>query len=101
MQDEITSDLARLADLKVVGSQSTGSYVPNKKRDLRAVGRDLGVRYLLEVTSGEPIASWMLRSAGRPSRQRPSWTESHEPPLKTCVRSMTRPVAAATSVSLA
>jgi hypothetical protein len=48
MQDEITSDLARLADLKVVGSQSTGSYVPNKKRDLRAVGRDLGVRYLLE-----------------------------------------------------
>ena len=48
MQDEITSDLARLADLKVVGSQSTGSYVPSKERDLRAVGRDLGVRYLLE-----------------------------------------------------
>jgi TolB-like protein len=48
MQDEITSDLARLADLKVVGSQSTGSYVPSKERDLRAIGRDLGVRYLLE-----------------------------------------------------
>ena len=48
MQDEITSDLARLTDLKVVGSQSTGLYVPSKKPDLRAIGRDLGVRYLLE-----------------------------------------------------
>ena len=35
MQDEITSDLARLADLKVVGSRIMASDVPSKKRDLR------------------------------------------------------------------
>ena len=54
MQDEITSDLARLTDLKVVGSQSTGWYVASKEPDLRAIGRDLGVR-CSRVTSGEPI----------------------------------------------
>jgi adenylate cyclase len=48
MQDEITSDLARLAGVKVVGSQSTRSYVPSKERNPRAIGRELGVRYLLE-----------------------------------------------------
>ena len=48
MQDEITSDLARLAGLKVVGSQNTRSYVASNERDLRAIGRDLGVRCLLE-----------------------------------------------------
>jgi serine/threonine-protein kinase len=50
MQDEITDDLAKLAGMKVIGSQSTRSYLPNKERNLRAIGRDLGVRHLLEGT---------------------------------------------------
>ena len=48
MQDEITSDLARLAGLKVVGSQKTRSYLASNERDPRAIGRDLRVRYLLK-----------------------------------------------------
>jgi serine/threonine-protein kinase len=50
MQDEITNDLARLAGLKVIGSQSTRSYVPGKERNLQEIGRQLGVRHLLEGT---------------------------------------------------
>jgi TolB-like protein/Flp pilus assembly protein TadD len=50
MQIEITNDLARLAGVRVIGARSTRSYVPGRDRDLRAIGRDLGVRYLLEGT---------------------------------------------------
>ena len=50
MQDEITDDLAKLAGMKVIGSQSTRSYLPGKERNLHAIGRDLGVRHLLEGT---------------------------------------------------
>jgi serine/threonine-protein kinase len=50
MQDEITGDLAKLAGMKVIGSQSTRSYQPGKERNLHAIGRDLGVRNLLEGT---------------------------------------------------
>jgi len=50
MQDEITGDLAKLAGMKVIGSQSTRSYQPGKERNLQAIGRGLGVRHLLEGT---------------------------------------------------
>jgi serine/threonine-protein kinase len=50
MQDEITDDLAKLAGMKVIGSQSTRSYPPGKERNLHAIGHDLGVRHLLEGT---------------------------------------------------
>ena len=46
-QDEITSDLAHVAALKVIGSQSTKSYVPGQ-RDYARIGRQLDVRKLLE-----------------------------------------------------
>jgi serine/threonine-protein kinase len=48
MQDEIAGDLSRLAGLKVIGTQSTRSYTPEKSRDLRVVARELGVKHLLE-----------------------------------------------------
>ena len=38
MQDEITSDLARLADLKVVGPQSACSYLPSRNAILAPSG---------------------------------------------------------------
>jgi TolB-like protein len=48
MQEEITANLARLADMKVIGAQSTHSYLPDKSRNLPAIGDELGVRHLLE-----------------------------------------------------
>ena len=47
VQDEITADLARIAALKVIGSDSTRSYAI-KGRDLARIGRELGVARLLE-----------------------------------------------------
>jgi serine/threonine-protein kinase len=83
MQDEITGDLAKLAGMKVIGSQSTHSYPPGKERNLHAIGRDLGVRHLLEGTVSRDhdqmrVALHLvdLRDSGRP------WTETYERPMK-------------------
>jgi serine/threonine protein kinase/tetratricopeptide (TPR) repeat protein len=83
MQDEITGDLAKLAGMKVIGSQSTRSYLPGKERDLYAIGRDLGVRHLLEGTVSRDhdqmrVALQLvdLRDSGH------SWTETYERPMK-------------------
>jgi len=83
MQDEITGDLAKLAGMKVIGSQSTRSYLPGKERNLHAIGRDLGVRHLLEGTVSRDhdqmrVALYLvdLRDSGRP------WTETYERPMK-------------------
>jgi TolB-like protein len=83
MQDEITGDLAKLAGMKVIGSQSTRSYLPGKERNLHAIGRDLGVRHLLEGTVSRDhdqmrVALHLvdLRDGGR------SWTETYVRPMK-------------------
>jgi TolB-like protein len=47
MQDEITSELAMIAQLKVIGADSARGYPPGK-RDLAQIGRELGVGHLLE-----------------------------------------------------
>jgi serine/threonine protein kinase len=83
MQDEITGDLAKLAGMKVIGSQSTSSYPPGKERNLHAIGRDLSVRHLLEGTVSRDhdqmrVALHLvdLRDGSRP------WTETYERPMK-------------------
>jgi serine/threonine-protein kinase len=83
MQDEITGDLAKLAGMKVIGNQSTRSYPPGKERNLHAIGRDLGVRHLLEGTVSRDhdqmrVALQLvdLRDSRRP------WTETYERPMK-------------------
>ncbi|MGC1321748.1 MAG: serine/threonine-protein kinase [Candidatus Udaeobacter sp.] len=83
MQDEITGDLAKLAGMKVIGSQSTRSYPPGKERNLHAIGRDLGVRHLLVGTVSRDhdqmrVALQLvdLRDSGSP------WTETYERPMK-------------------
>jgi serine/threonine-protein kinase len=83
MQDEITGDLAKLAGMKVIGSQSTRSYLPGKERNRHTIGRDLGVRHLLEGTVSRDhdqmrVALHLvdLRDSGRP------WTETYERPMK-------------------
>ena len=47
VQDEILSDLARIADLKVISRTSTRQY-ESKPRNLRQIGQELGVAHLLE-----------------------------------------------------
>jgi serine/threonine protein kinase/tetratricopeptide (TPR) repeat protein len=83
MQDEITGDLAKLARMKVIGSQSTRSYPPGKERNLHAIGHDLGVRHLLEGTVSRDhdqmrVALQLvdLRDGGH------AWTETYERPMK-------------------
>ena len=83
MQDEITGDLAKLGGMKVIGSQSTRSYLPGKARNLPAIGRDLGVRHLLEGTVSRDhdqmrVALQLvdLRDGSHP------WAEAYERPMK-------------------
>jgi TolB-like protein/class 3 adenylate cyclase len=48
MQDEILTDLARIADLKVISRSSVMHYKTGVPRDLREIGKALGVAYVLE-----------------------------------------------------
>lgn len=48
VQDEILSNLAKIADLKVISRTSAGLYKSGNPRNLREIGQQLGVAYLLE-----------------------------------------------------
>jgi len=48
VQDEILGNLARVADLKVIGRTSVMQYKSGVARDLRQIARQLGVAYVLE-----------------------------------------------------
>ena len=48
LQDEILTDLARIADLKVIGSTSVIQYKSGIARDVRKIGHELGVANLVE-----------------------------------------------------
>jgi serine/threonine protein kinase/tetratricopeptide (TPR) repeat protein len=48
IQDEILTDLATIADLKVISRTSVMQYEPGISRDARAIGQALGVNYLIE-----------------------------------------------------
>ncbi len=48
MQDEILSNLARIADLKVISRSSVMQYQPGRVRNLTEIGSQLGVVHLLE-----------------------------------------------------
>src|SRR5262249_29263620 len=47
-QDEIISDLARIADLKVISRTSGNLYKSGNPRNSREIGQQLGVAHLLE-----------------------------------------------------
>ena len=83
MQIEITNDLARLAGMKVIGARSTRSYVPGKDRDLRAIGRDLGVRYLLEgtVSRDNDLIRVALKLVDLRNSAHP-WTDAYQRTIK-------------------
>jgi TolB-like protein/class 3 adenylate cyclase len=48
VQDEILTDLAKIADLKVISRSSVMQYKSGVVRDLRKIGQELGVAHLLE-----------------------------------------------------
>jgi serine/threonine protein kinase/Tfp pilus assembly protein PilF len=48
VQDELLSDLARIADLKVISRTSVMQYQDGKERNLREIGRTLGVANVVE-----------------------------------------------------
>ncbi len=48
MQDQILSNLAQIADLKVISRTSVLQYKTGAPRNLRQIGLELGVAYLLE-----------------------------------------------------
>jgi serine/threonine protein kinase/tetratricopeptide (TPR) repeat protein len=50
VQDEILINLARIADLKVIGRTSVMQYKSGVTRDLRKIGQDLGAAHVLEGT---------------------------------------------------
>src|SRR5512133_1313950 len=48
VQDEIVTDLAKVADLKVISRTSVTSYKSGMARNLRQIGQQLGVAHLVE-----------------------------------------------------
>src|SRR5207247_8804560 len=48
VQDEILSNLAKVADLKVISRTSVMQYKTARARNLREIGRQLGVAHVLE-----------------------------------------------------
>jgi serine/threonine-protein kinase len=48
VQDEILTDLAKIADLKVISRSSVMQYKSGVPRELRKIGQELGVAHLLE-----------------------------------------------------
>jgi eukaryotic-like serine/threonine-protein kinase len=48
VQDEILTDLAKIADLKVISRTSIMQYKPGGERNLREIGQQLGVAHVLE-----------------------------------------------------
>lgn len=48
IQDEILANLAKVSELKVISSSSVSVYKPGAPRDIREIGRQLGVAHLLE-----------------------------------------------------
>ena len=48
VQDEILTDLAKIADLKVISRTSAMQYKSGTPRNLREIGQQLGVAHLLE-----------------------------------------------------
>jgi len=57
VQDEILTDLSKIADLKVISRSSVMHYKSGVERNLRKIGEELGVAHVLEGSNrAQPIA---------------------------------------------
>ena len=48
VQDQILTNLAKVSDLKVISHTSVRQYGPGAERNMREIGRQLGVAYIME-----------------------------------------------------
>ncbi len=82
VQDELLTDLARIADLKVVSRTSVMQYARGQHKSLREIGQQLGVAYIVEGTVhrlGDKVrVSAQLIDARSDLHQ---WAQSYERPL--------------------
>ena len=79
VQDEILTNLAKVADLKVISRTSVMQYKNSIQRNLREVGKTLGVAHILEGTvqraAGRVRVSAQLIDARTDAHQ---WAESYD-----------------------
>ena len=82
MQDEILTNLARIADLKVISRTSVMQYKSGEKRNLREIARELGVTHVVEGTV-QRMASRVRVNAQLIDAKADThlWVESYDRPL--------------------
>ncbi len=82
VRDEIANNLAHVAAFDVIGAESTRDYPAGRSRDLPGIGRELGVRYLLEGSvrrqDGQVQVSVRLSDLRDPDHP---WSEQYRKPL--------------------
>jgi serine/threonine-protein kinase len=79
VQDQILTDLAKVADLKVIGHTSVQQYKSDLERDLHKIGEQLGVAYLLQGSvqrSGKNLRVSAQLSDARTGRV--LWAETYD-----------------------
>jgi len=63
VQDQILTNLAKVSDLKVISHTSSRQYKTGVQRNLREIGKQLGVAYIVEVPcSGRGTGSALTRN---------------------------------------
>src|SRR5438270_2131870 len=82
VQDEILTDLAKIADLKVISRTSVMQYKTGAQRNLREIGQQLGVAHLLEGSvqrsGGKVRVNAQLIDARTDAHQ---WAQVYDRPL--------------------
>ena len=82
VQDEILTELAKIADLKVISRTSVMQYKSGVARNLREIGKQLGVAHLLEGSvqraGGKVRVNAQLIDARTDEH---SWAENYDRPL--------------------
>jgi TolB-like protein/class 3 adenylate cyclase/Flp pilus assembly protein TadD len=82
VQDEILTNLAKIADLKVISRTSVMQYKTGVARNLREIGKQLGVAHLLEGSvqrsGGQVRVNAQLIDARTDAH---SWAENYDRPL--------------------
>ncbi|HEX5175761.1 MAG TPA: FlgO family outer membrane protein, partial [Chthoniobacteraceae bacterium] len=82
VQDEILTDLAKVADLKVISRTSVMQYRDTAKRNLREIGQQLGVAHVLEGTvqraADKVRVNTQLINARTDAHE---WAENYDRPL--------------------
>jgi TolB-like protein len=103
MHDELTTQLARIRDLRVIARGSTLAYPPGQ-RDVRRIGADLGVGTVLEGSVRRDGGRVRVTVALIDTRTSASlWTQSYERPLAdtfTIQAALAREIAGALSATL-